>query len=277
MVALLHHRTYFIYRGAIKWNVEMPNLSKQAGVAAILFGSLALAGCQSVGSYQPDIAWAGTKDAVVLMTAPEFQNTPSRHVVFTDIWQREEYALFQGGGAQAEIIYAASNERDTVALNSYLTVERMVNTWNIARNNTLTWGQSGQVGAPLGAYFYQRFRLGDTKRDCFGFITEWDQRPDDPYHRYTKTLFGYYCARPGAAIAKAEIAGLLDNVWIRGITARVDARFTPVAPSGPAASRTGATQFAQAGSKDTGNAAFPFNLAEYFNDADGQIERITGG
>ncbi len=152
----------------------MSKLFKQGGAAAILIGSLALAGCQTGGSYQPNIAWAGTKDAVVLMTAPEFQNKPSRHVVFTDIWQREEYALFQGGGAQAEIIYAAADERDTIALNNYLTVERMVNTWNIARNHNVVWGKSGQVGAPLGAYFYQRFRLADINRDCFGFNTEWD-------------------------------------------------------------------------------------------------------
>ena len=141
----------------------------------------------------------------------------------------------------------------------------------------MTWGQSGRVGAPLGAYFYQRFRLADTNRNCFGFITEWDQRTDDPYLRSTKILFGYYCARAGDAIAKAEIAGLLDNVWIRGITARFDARFTPVAPSGPGSGRAGATLFAQAGSRNTGNAAFPFNLAEYFNDADGSVDRPTGG
>jgi len=248
----------------------MTNLFKSGRVAAILLGSLALAGCQSVGSYQPDISWAGTKDAVVLMTAPEFKNKPSRHVVFTDIWQREEYALFQGDGAQAEIIYAATNERDTVVLRSYLTLERMVNTWNIARNHSVAWGESGRVGAPLETFFYKRFRLTDVNRSCFGFNAEWDQRQDDPYHRYTKNLFGYYCASPGVAIAKPEIAGLLSNVWIRGITARFNARFTPVAPSGPGSSRAGATQFAQAGSRDTGNAAFPFDMAEYFNDADGE-------
>ena len=90
----------------------------------LIIGSLALAGCQSVRSYQPDISWVGTEDAVVLMTAPEFENTPSRHIVFTDIWQREEYALFQGGGAQAEIIYAAADERDTVDRhNPYLPID----------------------------------------------------------------------------------------------------------------------------------------------------------
>ena len=255
----------------------MSNLFKQGRAAAILIGSLALAGCQSVGSYQPDVAWAGSQDAVVLMTAPEFKNLPSRHVVFTDIWQREEYALFQGGGAQAEIIYAAADERDNVALNNYLTVERMVNTWNIARNHKVAWGQSGRVGAPLGAYFYQRFALADINRNCFGFITEWDQRNDDPYLRYSKILFGYYCARTGDAIAEAEIAGLLDNVWIRGITARYDTRFTPVAPSGLQSSRAGATQFAQTGSGDTGNAAFPFDMAEFFNESEGEDEPKQGG
>ncbi len=251
----------------------MSNLFKQGTIAAILIGSLALAGCQSVGSYQPDVAWAGTKDAVVLMTAPEFQNKPSRHVVFTDIWQREEYALFQGGGAQTEIIYAAADERDTVVLVNGMTIERMVNTWNIARNHTVAWGNPGQAGAPLRAFFYQRFRLADVNRNCFGFTSEWDQKSDDPYQRYTKILFGYYCASPGIAIAEAEIPGLLDNVWIRGITARFDARFTPVAPSGPGSSRAGATQFAKAGSRDTGNAAFPFDMADYYNTADGPDDR----
>jgi hypothetical protein len=73
------------------------------------------------------------------------------------------------------------------------------------------------------------------------------------------------------------IAGLLDNVWIRGITARFDARFTPVAPSGPESSGAGATRFAQAGSGDTGNAAFPFDMAEYFQDYDGPVDREKGG
>jgi hypothetical protein len=261
----------------MQWNVNMSNLFKHGRVAALLAGSLALAGCQSVGSYRPDIAWAGTEDAVVLMTAPEFKNTPSRHVVFTDIWQREEYALFQGGGAQAEIIYAAADERDTVVLNNDMTVERMVNSWNIARNHTVTWGEPGRVAAPLGDFFYQRFRLADVNRNCFGFTTEWDQRADDPYLRHAKILFGYYCARAGVAIAKPEIPGLLDNVWIRGITARHDARFTPVAPSGPGSSRAGAARFAQAGSSDTGNAVFPFDMAEYYDTADGENDPKQGG
>jgi len=253
----------------------MSKFLKHGNYAAIIIGSLALAGCETTGSAQPDVSWAGTKDAVVLMTAPEFKNTSSRHVVFTDIWQREEYALFQGGGAQAEIIYAAADERDSVVLNGGLAIEQMVNTWNIARDRTVAWGKAGQVGASLGAFFYQRFRLADINRNCFGFTTEWDLRNDDPNLRYGKTLFGYYCARPGAAIAEAEIASLLDNIWIRGVTARFDARFTPVAPSGPGSGRAGATQFAQAGSRDTGNAVFPFDMAEYFNDADGPVDLQT--
>ena len=70
------------------------------GVAfAALMLSGALAGCQTTGATYPTISWAGTESAYVQFTAAAFENTPSKHVVFTDVWVHEEYVLFEGGGA----------------------------------------------------------------------------------------------------------------------------------------------------------------------------------
>ncbi len=244
--------------------------------AAIVFLLITgtLAGCQTTGANQPSVAWAGTKTAYVLFTAPAFKGTDSKHVVFTDIWQHEEYVLFEGGGAQAEIIYAAVNERDTIALDFNYPLEPMIKTWNIANAHPVVFGEKGQTGAPLGAYFYQHFRLSDVGRSCVGFFTEWDLKDEDPELRNGKALFGYYCERPGGTIGQAQVFKLLDNIWIRGITARFDTRFTPVAPvNGPAASPQGALAFANQGNGNSGNANFPFDMADYYNDVDGERER----
>ncbi len=248
-------------------------IGRHAAMGCLLMSGF-LAGCQTTGATYPNVGWAGTKTAYILFTAPAFKGTESKHVVFTDMWQHEEYVLFQGQGAQAELIYSAANERDTIALDFNYPLQRMIRTWNIANAHPVTFGEKGQTGAPLGAYFYQHFRLNDVNRDCVGFFTEWDLKDDDPQLRNGKALFGYYCERPGAIINQAQVYNLLDNVWIRGITARFDTRFQPVAPvGGPSASPQGALAFAKTGTGNTGNANFPFDMADFYNDADGD-ERL---
>ena len=247
--------------------------ARSASVLTLLM-SVALAGCQTTGGAAPSVNWASSNRAYVLFTAPAFKNTQSKHVIFTDVWQHEEYVLFEGDGAQAEIIYIAANEQDTIALDYNLRVVPMVQTWNIAQKHPIAWGEKGQTGAPLGAYFYRHFRLTDVDRDCVGFFTEWDLKDDDPQLRNGKALFGYYCDKPGVKLNKAQVFGLLDNIWIRGLTARYDVRFQPIAPTGgPLAGQQGALTFAKHGTGDTGNANFPFDMADHFNDADGD-ERL---
>ncbi|MEX2615572.1 MAG: hypothetical protein WD767_05710 [Alphaproteobacteria bacterium] len=237
-------------------------------IAPLFVAALALTGCETTGTSGPDVAWAGIDDAAILLTTDEFANAPSRHVVFTDMWQREEYALFQGEDAQSEIILSVANERDTIVLNYGMTIQRMVETWNIARNHGVSWGAKGQLGTALGSYFYQHFRLADNNRPCVGFANEWDARQDDPDFRNSKVLFGYSCGKVGGpAYSEAQVANLLDNIRIRGITTRRNTRFQPIPPQG--ANRAGALAFAQGSTPDTGNAHFPFNMAYKFTELTG--------
>lgn len=244
-------------------------IEKGAAIAALLISGL-LAGCDTTSATYSSINWAGTNTAYVLFEAPAFEGTPSKHVVFTDMWQQEEYALFQGQGAQAEIIYSAANERDNIALDYEYPLGPMIKTWNIANKHPIAWGEKGQTGAPLGAFFYQHFRLTDVGRECVGFFVEWDLKDEDPQLRNGKVLFGYYCEKPGAPLTDKGVHVLLDNVWIRGLNTRLDYRFQPVAPTGGTmASHEGALKFAKFGTGDTGNSKFPFDMASQFNVADG--------
>ncbi len=237
-------------------------------MAPLFVGALALTGCQTAGNSGPSVAWSGVDDAAILLTTDEFKYAPSRHVVFNDMWQREEYALFQGDDVQSEIILSVANERDTIVLTYEMTIPRMVQTWNIARNHGVAWGNKGQIGTALGSYFYQHFTLADNNRPCVGFANEWDARQDDPNHRYSKVLFGYSCGKVGdAPFSEAQVTNLLDNILIRGITTRRNIRFEPAPPAN--ANTTGARSFAQGNTPDTGNASFPFNMGYKFTEPTG--------
>ena len=65
-----------------------PRLARSVTVVALLISSL-IAGCQTTEGGHPSVNWAGTKSAYVMVTAPAFKDTNSKHVVFTDIWQHE--------------------------------------------------------------------------------------------------------------------------------------------------------------------------------------------
>ena len=237
-------------------------------MTAVFVAALALTGCQTTGSNGPEVAWSGVDDAAILLTTEAYRNAPSRHVVFTDMWQREEYALFQGDNAQSEIILSVANERDNIVLNYEMPLRRMVETWNIARNHGVSWGEKGQLGTVLGAYFYQHFTLADNQRPCVGFAVEWDARQDDPELRNSKVLFGYSCGKVGGpAYSEAQVTDLLDSIRIRGITTRRNTRFQPTPP--PGGNNAGARSFAQGSTPDTGNASFPFNMAWKFTERTG--------
>ena len=241
---------------------------------AIVLMSISLSGCESSRSSYPNVNWADKNTAYVLFDVTDFDGTTSKHVVYTDMWQHEEYVLFQGKGAQAEIIYSAANERDTIALDYDYPLGPMIRTWNIANRHPIAWGEKGEMSAPLGSYSYQHFRLTDVSRECVGFFTEWDLKDDDPKLRNGKVLFGYYCAKPGAPLTRKDVKDLLDNIWIRGLNTRLDYRFQPVAPAGGTlASSEGALNFAKLGTGgDTGNPKFPFKMASYYQESNGNNE-----
>ena len=76
-----------------------PNVSPRIHAAAVAMA--VLGGC-AVSDYQrPTIERVAAGEERVVFAADVFRGTTPERVKFTDIWQREEYVLFRGGGAQA--------------------------------------------------------------------------------------------------------------------------------------------------------------------------------
>ena len=231
----------------------------------------ALGGC-AVGEFQwPAIERVAPGDERIVFTADEFEGTTPQRVRFTDMWQREEYALFRGSGAQAEIVYSAVTQ-DSKALEYNYTVERSVNTWNLNKKLDKKWGAWGRIEARLGSVSYKPYTLTDKNRECFGFSSEWDHPPDDPQHRPGKVFFGYFCAKAGEHISEDRIEDLIQHIGIKGVTERTRKRRGNLRGLGNDVPPTSADAGAKAAtiaqgpspSAERGNASFPFDFARHY-------------
>ena len=248
----------------------LPRSGLAAGLWMTVLGGCAVSDCQ-----RPTIETVPPGDERIVFAADVFRDKAPERVKFTDIWQREEYALFRGSGAQAEIMHiTVTRPVFTIALDYRFMVDDMVETWNLNKKHAKVWGEWRKIEAPLGPYFYRPYRLTEINRACFGFATEWDHRDDDPYHRPGQVLFGYFCAGAGASLPVHRMEELIQVIGVRGVTepiGKTDAT-RRVSGGGSAGQVPSARARAQAAliakgaspSADSGNRSFPFDLAEFY-------------
>ncbi len=239
-----------------------------------------LGGCAVSDHQRPTIDWVAPGDERIIFAADEFRGTAPQRVKFTDIWQREEYALFRGSGAQAEIMYITVTQPVfTIALEYQIMIDDMVETWNLNRKHTKAWGHSKRIEARLATYFYKPYRLTEINRACFGFATEWNHRNDDSDHRPSQVLFGYFCAKAGLSLAAHRMEELIRMIGVRGVTDPLGTADPSRRGSGGGAAvrrpdvhpRADAALIAQGSSPsaDSGNPSFPFDLAQFYTESPG--------
>lgn len=209
---------------------------------------IALTGCADfslpgIGSTKERIVPVPAEDARILFGAPSFANIPPLRLKFTDEWQREEYALFQGAGTQAEIFYIAATTRET-SLEYGISLESRIKSWNYNAGSKIVWGAESEGFSAFGKIFYLPYLRGPDS--CFGFSAEWAVAVDDPELNPTKVVFGYYCEASDVVLTTEQIDSLIDTIEV----SRFASGSAPKAPSS-----LGVT------ASVTGNPDFPFALA----------------
>lgn len=227
----------------------------------ILFALVALTGCAEfsvpgIGSTKERIVPVPAEDARILFEAPSFANRPPLRMKFTDEWQREEYALFQGAGSQAEIFYIAATARET-SLEYEIGLKSRIKSWNYNAGSKIVWGTESEGFSAFGKIFYLPYLRG--RDSCFGFSAEWAVAGDDPELNPTKAVFGYYCETSDVELTTERIESLIDTIEV--------SRFASGSASKAPAS-LGVT------ASVTGNPDFPFALARgYTSEGQSFVDR----
>lgn len=227
--------------------------------ATLATGALFLSGCVTP-TPATKISGVTPTEVKIFFNAPEFQGTAPQRASYLDDWDVEEYTLFEGGGAVAEVIYAAVNIDGyfILALDYPFTVADSIKTWNFAKQQTLTMGPVNRVTTGLTDIFYRPFQISGTNRSCFGFSADWDLVSFDPESRSGQAMFGYYCAPLGKTLSNDHIATLLDSIHVREFHRKMPGLVASLPPT------VQPWQIARGfspGSK-TGNTGFPYRFAD---------------
>jgi hypothetical protein len=225
--------------------------------------ALILVGCEGIpipgfSTAAEDIVPVPLEDARLLFDVAAFAKRPPVRAKFSDSWQREEYALFQGSYSQAEIVYIVATARET-ALAYEVGLKSMIKKWNFNAGKEILWGEEGKGFSAFGTVFFQPF--AHSGNGCFGFSAEWAIANDDPGTKPTKAVFGYYCEASKTALTTARIQSLIGAIEV--------SRFA----GGSTASASPKSLITARGGT-TGNPNYPFLLARgYFSEGSSFVDR----
>ncbi|MBI2586104.1 MAG: hypothetical protein HYW28_09595 [Rhodospirillales bacterium] len=238
--------------------------------------AVTLVACADVSSRPPveRTAELPPDKGLILFKADHVGDRPARRIQYSDNEQRVEYALYRGGGAQAEFVYMERPYNLNVAFNFPYTIADRVGAWNYSKDQPIQWEQATRIDTKLGDVFYRPYRLTARNQHCFGVSGEWDRDPKDWRQRHTRIMFGYYCAPAGQELSRDRMMSLIGGLGLKGVTDRSDDyadtvynfhRDVAANFSGPQGSLK-ATGIARNGAGDSaGVADYPFHLAEYYN------------
>lgn len=236
-----------------------------------------LGACAAPATEKSRVNWLGQAEHRIVVTAEAFTDDEPVRVGFIHPWQTEEYAFFETGGRQLELVFAEASKAFTVALNYQMPITAMVPTWNANARHDLAWGPLGRFDWRPGTWFYRIYQAGKLRRPCVGLLIKWDHIGEDPHNRPRRVLFGYACGVAGEALEDEEVRALIRGIAIRPRDGRAGWRFSAQRPSGgpqvPPLLDAGAqgppaiaTARGQGAFTESGNPGFPFAFARYYSE-----------
>lgn len=229
----------------------------------------------TLSSYAGSLFYIPPSDGHVEFSADVFRDSEPTVVRAYRARQNQEYLLFQGQAAQAELIYSAMNNvgesfYEVHAL-EFFPFEFLARneTWKINRNQPKDWGVKTSYRSKLDPLYetqtftYAPYRLVNSERRCFNFETKWDEPGYDPDFSPRQVLFGYYCAPPGRTLSKERIQKLIRSLHVRSDPSPLGAASLPK----PSPNDIDPARVARGTTPDTGNPEFPI----LFHIIEGQI------
>ena len=219
------------------------------------------------------------KGRVVVDVAAYKGVTPER-VGFADFSEREEYTLYRSPKGQAEFLYTETRRENgrNIVLDFDKLIADSVRMWRFNAGHQLNFGASQAIETNLTQFWVQPYKQTDTGRNCVGFSARWDFRPDDPYLRPTKILFGYHCVPAGTPLSVADAQAFVKAIDVRGISIplRVKTAYDLKKGDAPLPSKQVQTEYlvrAQdgAGGGVSGLPGFPLLISRYYSEHDGNV------
>ncbi len=213
------------------------------------------------------------KNALLIFTAGPFNKPAIQRTMFADPSQREEYALFKQSNQIAEVVFLSTRHLHTnnLGLDNWGTLDAMISGWNYTKSGVQLDQEAYRFDAGWVGYWVKPFVVSQTEQNCAGFRAEWDGRADDPEHRPSKMIFGYFCENPGLSLSRVDIEKRIQELGVRGISVRLRGNIIEVAAVPDAPTQTELKTRVQQGPH--GTPKFPYIRARSFSvgECSGQV------
>jgi hypothetical protein len=179
---------------------------------------LLLVGCAQTPVASNSVRLADPEQGAISWQAPAFRGAEQYRVIYSGVWQREEYLRYESADARGEMVMAAANPYKQVVLEYDLGLRRGVATWSFNRDREIEWGSEERLRRGGVLFFYEDYRLPAEDKSCFAFSASWNPKLDDQRLRPANVVFGYYCENGSGALPEQLVHRLIQSIAI----ARVD-------------------------------------------------------
>ncbi len=155
-------------------------------------------------------------EASFIFAAEEFSGATPVYMKDEDEFfgYRTDLGIFKAGGARSVVVYVQTTNDETV-LGDAPTPKNLVDSFKFNKMSDKEWGRSSLVETHLGKFAVVAYRIASKIWECFGFSLEFDfDAHDNIEYRFTKHIYGYYCAQMGEQLSPDKITNLLRSISV---------------------------------------------------------------
>ena len=232
----------------------------------VLFAAITtLSGCTTIEGARTGMRALAEKDGMIVFDQAPFNQGAQERIIYADMSERDEYALFRSPDTQAEFIYITTRHLHM----TNLVVDRMFNLDGAMqgfRHNRMEKPVSGdafKLKVHDIRYWARAYQLPEAGKSCGVFSGSWDAPADEL--RPSKALFGYFCVKGVKPLSQESIEQTMAKIGLRGITVNAENEINNVPPLSVQPSQTELLLRAQGGATDKqGNIEFPYKVVRYY-------------
>ena len=239
---------------------------------SVIFAALAattLSACAIPDGMRAGLRGLAEKDGIIIFDHAPFDQGATDRVVYANASERDEYALFKAGDAQAEFVYVTTRTRHqtNLMIDDPISADEAINAFHHNRGEVPQMGDAVLLDNHGIRSWAKPYLLPKAGKTCGAVSGKWDQLIDAPLP--TRVMFGYFCEAGTDLMTAQELDKMVDKIGLRGITVNAlpGSVYVPTRTEEPMQVELLARAKGSSESKQ-GNVKFPYEIVRQFKRSD---------
>ena len=239
--------------------------TKCRNLICVVFLFSALSGCAIKEGARTGLRALAETEGMIAFSHSSFNGLAKERILYADMSERDEYALFQSPDQQAEFVYITTRHihMTNLVVDQMFNLDMAMQKFRHNQHEIPISGDAFKLKLHGIRYWARSFQLTQAGKSCGVFSGSWDAPADEL--RPSKALFGYFCEKGKAPLSVQKIEQIMSSIGLRGLT--IDptgpVNFVPIISEIPSQSDLQARVQGTANGY-AGNSAFPYKVVRYY-------------